>query len=97
MTATPDARNNRKIRLLWQFLFGFFLLWTVWAWLLVSYPDQTQGGVLRAGVRVLLWIVPSCFFVWKVEGVSVTDGLALRGRKLRGVLWGASGFGSGTV
>jgi hypothetical protein len=88
MVDTP----NRKIVLLWLFLLGFFLLWSVWAYVLVRYPGLTQNGVLRAGVRVFVWILPSCLFVWKVEGVSLRDDLALRSRKVKGAIWGVSGF-----
>jgi membrane protease YdiL (CAAX protease family) len=84
--------TNRKIVLLWPFLLGFFLLWTLWALLLKLYPGLTQGGLLRAGVRVLVWILPSCLFVWKIEGISPIDGLALRTHKMNGLSWGLSGF-----
>ncbi len=86
-------KTNPRLRFLWLFLAGFFVAWTLWADLLVRYPSLTQGGLLRAAVRLLLWVVPSWVFVWSTEKEPVLDALALRQRKLVGLLWGAAGFG----
>jgi uncharacterized protein len=84
--------SSHKLRSLSLFLAGFFAVWTLWALLLVRYPDLNQGGVLRAVVRVSLWIVPTCLFVRFVEGPPVLGRLGFEKNRGKGVLFGFLGF-----
>jgi uncharacterized protein len=83
---------SHKLRLLSLFLAGFFSVWTFWALLLVWYPALNQGGVLRAVIRVALWIVPTCLFIRFVEGPPVLGRLGLTLNWRKGVLFGLLGF-----
>jgi uncharacterized protein len=89
--AQPDISAN-KLRSLGFFLVSFFAVWTLWALLLVRYPALNEGGVLRAVIRVLVWIVPTCLFIRFVEGPPVLGRLGLTLRWRKGVLFGLLGF-----
>jgi uncharacterized protein len=84
--------SSHKLGSLGCFLAGFFAVWTLWALLLVRYPDLNQGGVLRAVVRVSVWIVPTCLFVWFLEGPPVLERLGFEKNRRKGVLFGLLGF-----
>ena len=71
---------------------GFYALWTLWAFVLVRYPDLNRGGVLRATVRIGVWIIPVLLFVRAVEGPPVLERLGLRRGVGRGVAIGLLGF-----
>lgn len=81
-----------EVPLLCLLFAGFYATWTLWAFLLVQYPELNQGGVLRAAVRVSIWIVPVFLFVRLVEGGPVLDRLGLRGGAWRGVAIGLVGL-----
>jgi uncharacterized protein len=81
-----------KLRSLGFFLAGFFAVWTLWAWLLVRYPQLNQCGVLRVVVRVAVWIVPTCLFVRFTEGPPVLGHLGFNNNRAKGVLFGFLGF-----
>jgi membrane protease YdiL (CAAX protease family) len=89
--AQPET-SSHKLRLLGFFLAGFFTVWTLWALLLVRYPALNEGGILRAVVRVAVWIVPTCLFVRFVEGPPVPGRLGLRMNRSKGILLGLLGF-----
>ena len=84
--------SSHKLRALGFFLAGFFTVWTLWALLLVRYPALNEGGILRAVVRVAVWIVPTCLFVRFVEGPPVPGRLGLMLNRSKGVLFGLLGF-----
>jgi len=84
--------SSHKLRSLGFFLAGFFAVWTLWALLLVRYPALNQGGVLRAVIRVAVWIVPTCLFIRFVEGPPVLGRLGLKMNLRKGVLFGFLGF-----
>jgi membrane protease YdiL (CAAX protease family) len=89
--AQPEPASC-KLRPLGFFLAGFFAVWTLWALLLVRYPALNQGGVLRAVIRVAVWIGPTCLFVRFVEGPPVLGRLGLTMHWGKGVLFGLLGF-----
>jgi membrane protease YdiL (CAAX protease family) len=78
--------------LLCLFFAGFYATWTLWAFLLVQFPELDRAGALRAAVRVFIWIVPVLLFVRIVEGPPVLDRLCLRSGVRRGVAIGLAGF-----
>ena len=86
------APSGHKLRSLGLFVAGFFAVWTCWALLLVWYPALNQGGVLRAVVRVAVWIVPACLFVHFVEGPPVLERLGFEKNRGKGVVFGLLGF-----
>ena len=81
-----------KLKSLGLFLVGFFAVWTLWALLLVRYPALNQIGVLRALIRLAVWIVPTCLFVHFVEGPPVLGRLGLTVHWRKGVLFSLLGF-----
>lgn len=85
------TESNRSVALMWFWLGAFFVVWTVWALLMVRFP-VLENGVIRAIVRVLVWIVPACVFVLRVERESLTTGFALRDHWLRGLSFGLLGL-----
>ncbi len=85
--------SQHEFALLCLFLAGFYAAWTLWAFLLVRYPVLSGGGLLRAAVRVCIWIVPVLLFVRIVEGPPVLERLGLRGGVRRGIAIGLAGFG----
>ena len=89
--AQPEPASC-KLRPLGFFLAVFFAVWTLWALLLVRYPALNQGGVLRAVIRVALWVVPTCLFIRFVEGPPVLGRLGLTMHWGKGVLFGLLGF-----
>jgi len=91
LLAQPET-SSHKLRLLGFFLAGFFTVWTLWALLLVRYPALNEGGILRAVVRVAVWIVPTCLFVRFVEGPPVPSRLGLTMNRSKGILLGFLGF-----
>lgn len=86
--------SRNKLLLLSLFLAGFYAVWTAWVFLLVQYPDLNQGGILRAAVRLLIWIVPVFLFVRLVEEPPVLDQLGLRRAARQGFSIGLAGFGA---
>jgi CAAX protease family protein len=84
--------SRYKLSLLCLFLVGFYAAWTVWAFLLVQYPGLNRSGVLRAAVRICVWIIPVLLFVRSVEGPPVLERLGLRSGVGRGVAIGLLGF-----
>jgi uncharacterized protein len=84
--------SSDKLRSLGCFLAGFFAVWTLWGLLLVRYPALNESGVLRAVVRVAVWIVPTCLFVCFVEGPPVLGRLGFEKNRQKGVLFGLVGF-----
>ena len=84
--------SQHKVSLLCLFFAGFYATWTLWAFLLVQCRELNRGGVLRAAVRVAIWVVPVLLFVRLVEGPPVLDRLGLRGGARRGVATGLAGF-----
>jgi membrane protease YdiL (CAAX protease family) len=84
--------SSHKLRALGFFLAGFFAVWTLWALLLVRYPALNQGGVLRAIVRVSVWIVPTYLFIRFVEGPPVLGRLEFKLNRGKGVVFGFLGF-----
>lgn len=91
MQAQPET-SSHKLRSLGFFLAGFFAVWTLWALLLVRYPALNEGGILRAVVRVAVWIVPTCLFIRFVEGPPVLGRLGFEKNKGKGVMFGFLGF-----
>jgi uncharacterized protein len=89
--AQPDISAN-KLRSLGFFLVSFFAVWTLWALWLVRYPALNEGGVLRAVIRVAVWIVPTCLFIRFVEGPPVLGRLGLEKNRGKGVIFGLLGF-----
>jgi uncharacterized protein len=85
--------SQHKFALHCLFFAGFYAAWTLWAFLLVRYPELSKGGLLRAAVRVCIWIVPVLLFVRMVEGPAVLERLGLRGGVRPGVAIGLAGFG----
>src|SRR5262249_33967200 len=81
-----------KFPLLCLSLVGFFALWTLWAWLLARYPGMDPSGVIRAAVRLLIWVVPALLFVRLVEGGCVLLRLGLCDKSCRGLVIGLGGF-----
>ena len=88
----PPAPACKRLKPLGLFLAGFFLVWTLWVVLLLRYPAPNHDGVLRAIVRVAVWIVPTCLFVRFVEGPPVLDRLGLQRNQGKGVIFGCLGF-----
>jgi membrane protease YdiL (CAAX protease family) len=84
---------TRKNFYLGLFLVGFFAVWTAWAFLLTQHP-ALNDGVVRAVVRLLLWVVPALLFVRFAEGPQppVLERLGLRHGAGRGMLIGLAGF-----
>ena len=64
-------RTNHPIRALSLFMLGFFVVWTFWAVLLVHFPQKLDIDWLRAGVRMLVWVVPTLLFVAAIEGPPI--------------------------
>jgi membrane protease YdiL (CAAX protease family) len=89
--AQPVIPAN-KLRSLGFFLAGFYVVWTLWALLLVRYPGLNQWSVLRVVVRVAVWIVPTCLFVHQVEGPPVLGRLGLTGNWKKGLVCGFLGY-----
>ncbi|MCX6913619.1 MAG: CPBP family intramembrane metalloprotease [Verrucomicrobia bacterium] len=78
--------SPHKLRSLGFFLAGFFAVWTLWAWLLVRYPQLNQFGGLRVVVRV------AGLFIRFVEGLTVLGHLGFDHNRAKGVLFGFLGF-----
>jgi membrane protease YdiL (CAAX protease family) len=74
------------------FLAAFFAVWTAWVCLLTRYP-VLDDGVVRAAVRVAVWVLPALLFVRVAEGPPVLARIGLRAGAVRGVLAGLAGFG----
>lgn len=72
------------------FLAGFFLVWTGWAFLLVGHYALSDG-LIRAGVRLALWVVPALLFVRYTEGLQEWERIGLQPLTRRGVAYGLVG------
>jgi len=81
-------RSDGSIKVLVIFLLGFFVVWTLWAALLVQFPGRLDADWLRAGVRLLVWVVSTFAFVRWVEGPPVLARLGFLPQARRGIVLG---------
>jgi membrane protease YdiL (CAAX protease family) len=88
--AMNAPRQPALARLGW-FLAAFFTVWTAWAFLLTRHP-ALNDGVVRAAVRLALWVLPAVLWVRFTEGPPVWERLGLRQHVRRGILTGLTGF-----
>jgi len=73
---------------------GFFAIWIVYVLVLLRFPDTFNGdsaekGILRAYIRVALWVGPLVLYAWYAEKRSFAQFLALRDNWRKGLVGGA--------
>src|SRR5262245_21053595 len=88
----PVTQDQRTFRFFAVYLLSFYVVWISWALLLVRHPTLNQDGILRAVIRLLIWVAPACAFVRWVEGPPLLVRLGLRDGIWRGILIGLVGF-----
>ncbi|QVL31958.1 CPBP family intramembrane metalloprotease [Telmatocola sphagniphila] len=70
------------------FLLVFYLLWTSWAYLLFHYPAELDWGILKALVRLLVWVLPVFLYVRLVLHREPFQYLGLIQNVRKGLLYG---------
>jgi hypothetical protein len=84
--------SSRQLKALGWFQAGLFAAWTLWTRWLARHLKLNQSVSLRLAVRVAGLTVPSCLFVWLVEGPPVLGRLGLTSNCKKGVSSGGLGF-----
>jgi membrane protease YdiL (CAAX protease family) len=85
-------RSPGKFFWLAFYLLGFYAAWTSWALLLVRNPELNRLALLRAAVRLGLWVASALIFVRTVEGPPVLERLCFSPNLRTGWSIGAMGM-----
>jgi membrane protease YdiL (CAAX protease family) len=80
----PSSRLNR----LFLFVLTFFLLWILWVLFLIHFPHPLNHWVIRAAVRILIWVGLAVAYIRFVERQNVFSYLRLKVHAGRGIAWG---------
>jgi len=70
------------------FLLVFYLLWTSWAYLLFHYPAELDWGILKALVRLLVWVLSVFLYVRLVLHREPFQYLGLIQNVRKGLIYG---------
>ncbi len=84
-TESMEVRKNHP---LFYFLGIFYVLWILWAWLLIRYPHVLAAGEIRMAARLSLWVAPAILFVRFYESRSIFEYLRLKQGPLKGLACG---------
>ena len=83
--------TRRPILLLCLYLGWLYAAWTAWAFVLARNPNLDGSGVMRAAVRLVIWLLP--LFILRVVGPTPPlFELRLRHDLRRGIAIGLVGF-----